>query len=102
MHVYVKTRGRGTWQTDVRRGTPTPDSPDDDRFWLFVDLTRTPTDFYVAPEWWVENDIYETYQADLVRFGGSRPHNPKSTHHGMSEERIAQWRGRWDILGLQA
>jgi hypothetical protein len=26
--VYVKTRGSGTWQTDIRKGTPTPESPD--------------------------------------------------------------------------
>jgi len=102
VEIYVKTRGVGTWQTDVRRGSPTPDSPEDGRFWLFVDLTRTPIHFYVAPEWWVENDIYETYQADLARFGGSRPKNPTSTHHGISEERIAQWRERWDLLGLGA
>jgi hypothetical protein len=102
VEIYVKTRGAGTWQTDVRKGTPAPDSPDEGRFWLFVDLTRTPTDFYVAPAWWVENDIYETYQADLARFGGRRPTNPKSTHHGISEERIVQWRERWDLLGLDA
>jgi len=47
VHVYVKTRGTGTWQTDVRKGTPAPESPDGDRFWLFSDLTRTPTVFYI-------------------------------------------------------
>lgn len=100
-YVYVKTRGSGTWQTKVDKGTPTPQSPDEDRFWLFVDLTRTPTTFYVAPAWWVENDIYATFQADLARFGGSRPRSPASTHHGIQESRISQWRERWDILGLE-
>lgn len=101
IRVYVKTRRTGTWQTHVGKGTPTPESPADDRFWLFVDLTRTPTVFYIAPEWWVENDIYETFQADLARFGGSRPRGPGSTHHGTPEPRIGQWRERWDLLGLE-
>jgi hypothetical protein len=100
--VYVKSRRTGTWQTDVRKGMPTPESPEDNRFWLFVDLTRTPTAFYIAPAWWVENDIHETYQADLARFGGSRPRSPTSTHHGIPEPRISQWRERWDLLGLEA
>jgi hypothetical protein len=102
VHVYVKTRSTGTWQTDVRKGTPTPESPDSDRFWLFVDLTETPAAFYVAPEWWVENDIHETYQADLARFGGNRPKSPGSTHHGIPEARISRWRERWDLLGLES
>jgi hypothetical protein len=100
-HVYVKTRASGTWQTKIGKGTPTPESPDDNRFWLFVDLARTPTTFYVAPEWWGENDIHETYQADLARFGGSRPKSPGSMHHGIAEQRISQWRERWDLLGLE-
>jgi hypothetical protein len=101
VQVYVKTRATGTWQTDVRKGTPTPESPDETRFWLFVDFTESPTTFYIAPEWWVENDIYQTYQADLARFGGSRPRSPGSTHHGIPKERISQWRERWDLLGLE-
>ncbi len=99
--VYVKTRGSGTWQTDIRKGNPTPESPDDDRFWLFVDLTSDPPGFFIAPASWVENDIYETYQADLARFGGSRPRSPASTHHGIREARIRRWRDRWDLLGLE-
>jgi hypothetical protein len=102
LHVYVKTRATGTWQTDVEKGTPTPEYPDDDRFWLFVDLTQKPTAYYVAPEWWVENDIHEAWQADLARFGGSRPRTPTSKHHGIREQRISQWRERWDLLGLDS
>jgi hypothetical protein len=101
VHVYVKTRQTGTWQTNVGKGIPTPESPEADRFWLFVDLMRTPTAFFVAPAWWVQNDIHETFQADLARFGGSRPRSPASTHHGIAELRISQWRERWDLLGLE-
>jgi hypothetical protein len=98
--VYVKTRASGTWQTDTRKGSPSDERRDERRFWLFVDLTADPSAFYLVPAWWVENDIYEIYQRDLARFGGSRPRSPHSTHHGIKEERIVQWRDRWDILGL--
>jgi hypothetical protein len=99
VEIYVKTRSAGTWQTDIRKGSPAPQSPADDRFWIFVDLTNAPT-FYIAPAWWVENDIYETYHADLARHGGRRPRTPASTHHGIAEHRINQWRERWDLLSL--
>jgi hypothetical protein len=101
VHVYVKTRATGTWQTDVRKGTPAPESADETRFWVFVDLTESPTAFYIAPAWWVENDIYQTHQAFLARFGGRRPRSPGSTHYGIPEQRIRQWRERWDLLGLE-
>jgi hypothetical protein len=96
--VYVKTRASGTWQTDIRKGSPSEERPNERRFWLFVDLTAEPPAFYLAPAWWVENDIYKTYQRDLARFGGTRPRSPDSKHHGIKEERIAQWRDRWDLL----
>ena len=100
--VYVKTRATGTWQTDTRKGNPSTERADERRFWLFVDLTTDPPEFYIAPAWWVENDIYEAYEADLARFGGHRPRSPRSTHHGIREERVAAWRGRWDLLGLES
>jgi hypothetical protein len=98
--VYVKTRSRGTWQTDIRRGSPRSESADEGRFWVFVDLTTEPTTFYLAPAWWVENDIYETHQAYLARHGGTRARTPASTHHSIPVERIAEWRERWDLLDL--
>jgi len=99
--IYVKTRSAGTWQTDVRKGRPSPGAPSDDRFWIFVDLMSEPATFYIAPAWWVENDIYETYRADLARHGGRRPRTPASTHHGIADDRVAEWRERWELLGLE-
>jgi hypothetical protein len=99
--VYVKTRSAGTWQTDMGKGTPSPEVPSDDRFWMFVDLMSEPATFYIAPAWWIENDIYETDQAFLASHGGSRPRTPSSTHHGIPERRIRRWRERWDLLGFE-
>jgi hypothetical protein len=99
--AYVKSRAVGAWQTDTRKGTPRSEQSDDGGVWIFVDLSTESPTFYVAPSWWVENDINETYQADLARFGGRRPRSPASTHHGIPEKRIARWRDRWDLLGLE-
>jgi len=99
--VYVKTKSTGDWQTDIGKGTPhNEDEPLGSRYWLFVDLSNKRPGFLIAPESWVENDIYETHQAHLVRHGGRRARSPNSTHHGIQTGRIEQWRDRWDLLGL--
>jgi len=51
--LYVKTRSAGTWQSDIRKGSPSADVTDEDRFWVFVDLTTDPVDFYIAPASWI-------------------------------------------------
>ena len=96
--VYVKTRRVGDWQTSTKLGKPRPDESRNE-FWLFVDLMGEP-DFYVAPASWMENDIYGVHQAYLERHRGRRRDNPASDHHRITEDRIARWRDRWDLLGL--
>lgn len=69
-------------------------------FWVFVDLIGERPAFYICPDWWLENALYDDYQAYLGRHGGSRPENPASTHIGIKAELIAEWRDRWDLLGI--
>jgi len=57
-------------------------------------------EFYIMPEWWIANDIHERHAAYLKRYGGKRKHGGDSTHHSINLDRIAQWKDRWDILGL--
>ncbi len=97
--VYVKTRRRGDWQSDTRLGRPQV-SKTDDRVWLFVDLTETPTSFRIVPAGWMENDIYENHAEYLRRHGGQRAENPLTTHHRIQSFRVEPWRDRWDLLGL--
>jgi hypothetical protein len=99
--LYVKTRCAGDWQTDMRKGTPRTEDPDEGHFWLFVDLVPARPEFYVAPAWWVENDIYENHKAYLARHGGQRARNPHATHHRLTTNRVQEWRDRWDVLGLE-
>lgn len=99
--VYVKTRRVGDWQTDMRKGQPRKLEEDPREFWLFVDLTSEPPEFFVAPAWWVENHLYEDFQAYIASHGGRRAHSPNSTHQRITTEHIEQWRGRWDVLGFE-
>jgi hypothetical protein len=101
LSLYVKTRRRGDWQTTVGHGQPRSQDDDETNYWVFVDLTEERPAYYIVPEWWIENDIFETFQAYLARHGGRRALSPSSTHHGIKTQRIAQWRSRWDLVGLE-
>ena len=95
--VYVKTRRRGDWETDTRKGRPRTLALDESEFWLFVDLAESPPAFFVAPAWWVENDIHEDHQAYLAAHGGQRARR-LTTHHRITTGRVEEWRNRWDLL----
>ena len=56
--------------------------------------------FWVVHEWWIRQNIYEQHEKFLECHGGVRPRNPNSTHHSIAEDRIAEWKDRWDILKL--
>jgi hypothetical protein len=98
--IQVKTKRAGTWQSSIDRGHARLPEPESLRFWALVDLGTSPPDVYVIPEWWIENDIYEAHRAYLDRHGGHRAHNPESKHHAITVARVAEWRDRWDVLGI--
>ena len=52
------------------------------------------------PTWWIENDIYEHHQAYLARYGGHRAVTEGSKHHGLADERVDQWKDKWEILSI--
>jgi hypothetical protein len=65
------TRGR-------KREEPTEEET---HFWIFVELTKPPAspDFYVVPEWWIENDIHRANGDYLAKHGGQRAITKDST-----------------------
>lgn len=67
---------------------------------MFVDLGKEHPEFYIVPMWWIENDIFKAHNKYLAEFGGHRAKNDASTHHAIPTSRIAQWRDRWDVLGI--
>jgi hypothetical protein len=65
---------------------------------IFVDLTGTEPDFYIAPAQWVREDVKGQFANWLESRGGTRPRNPDSDHAGVELDRIRQWHRRWGVL----
>jgi hypothetical protein len=99
--IQVKTRTRGSWHANIARdGHIRQEDPLEEKFWIFVDLEPEHPDYYIAPAWWVENDIYEHHQAYLKQHGGHRAVNDRSQHHAIRANRLTAWKDRWDVLGI--
>ena len=98
--IQVKTKTTGAWQTSITRGKERTEPGSEDRFWVLVDLSADYPDFYVVPEWWMQNDIHASHNEYLAKSGGHRVKNNDSTHHSIQTARIAQWKGKWDVLGI--
>lgn len=99
--IQVKTRTSGTWHARVPRDAEqTLPIDDESAFWAFVDLSTDLPGYFLAPRWWIRNDIYDVHAAFLGRHGGVRPVSPESGHHAIALARIEQWRDRWDVLGI--
>ena len=102
--IIVKTKLSGDWQVSTDDGIPSDDNHNDNTFWVFVDISGSVTkpDYYVMPDQWIRNNIYEEHQAYLKRHGGERARNSLSKHHSITWERINKWVGRWNILNLSS
>ncbi len=103
VHIQVKTkRGGKTWHSSIVGSHPTAKKADEIIFWVFVDLggfDEHPR-FWIAPDWWVKDNIFKVHQEYLNKHGGKRPGNPDSTHHAIDEKKLSEWQGRWEILGI--
>ena len=99
--IQVKTRTSGQgWQINTRRGQAREPNPNETVYWVFVDLATHPAEYYVVPEWWVENAIHERNVWYLSQHGGQRPVNPKSTHGLLVQPQLAEWKDKWEELRI--
>lgn len=99
--IQVKTKTSGSWHANVARDAhPRDADPAEEKFWIFVDLGPEHPDFYIAPAWWVENDIHQHHAAYLARHGGKRAQGGTSQHHAIMLKRLTEWKDRWDVLGI--
>ncbi len=97
----MKTKTSGTWHANVARDAKKgKEDPLDDRFWIFVDLGPEHPEYYIAPAWWVENDIHEHHSAYLKKHGGKRAKGGTSQHHAIPAKRLVEWRDLWEVLGI--
>ena len=100
--IQVKTKQTGSWQTSTKYALAGEGVPDEDRFWIFVDLKKPGVEplYYVCPESWIRNNIDEVHKAYLAKHGGERAQTPGSTHHAIRRNRLDEWHDRWDLLGI--
>lgn len=98
--VFTRSKNTGSWQTTINYGEIAQEKPNETEFWVFVDISLVEAKFYIAPFWWVKNDIYTTHNEYLEKHHGHRPNNNDSTHHSISQKRIEQWEGAWGLMGL--
>jgi hypothetical protein len=102
VRIHVKTRRGRIWHTSIERGRRMAKNPGETSFWMFVDLSRDDQsrEYYVVPDWWMTNNIWEVFQAYLTKHGGVRPKTPGSKHYAIELKHIRQWKDRWDLLGI--
>jgi hypothetical protein len=99
--IQVKTKSRGSWHArGSRDGIQRIEDPAESSFWIFVDLAPAYPTFYVAPRWWVQNDIWTDHTAYLARYEREHGAPRDSDHHGILTQRVEQWRDRWDVLAI--
>jgi hypothetical protein len=100
--VMVKMKGRTSsdWQDHIEL-KPTAEPLRESVFYVFVDRGETGTDqprFWIVPFAWMRQDVYEDHRRWLDQHGGKRPNNPSAVLHTIGQNRIDQWRDRWDLL----
>lgn len=98
--IQVKTKTSRGWQTSTTKGRTWERDPDDDRFWILVDLQNDQPAYFVIPAWEIEQDIHDAHAKYLAEHGGRRPKSLTSTHHSIAVSRVEGWRNKWDLLGI--
>lgn len=97
--VQVKAKSSGTWHARFPKDAAScGEDPAETSYWIFVNLGGDHRAYYIAPRWWVRNDIWKT--AYLARYEQKHGEPRQSDHHGIPVHRVQAWRDRWDILGI--
>jgi hypothetical protein len=99
--IQVKSKSGGSWHARFPRDADEcSDDPAETCSWIFVDLGGEHPAYFIAPRWWVRNDIWREHTAYPARYEQKYGHPRTSGHHGIRVRRIEQWRDRWDVLGV--
>src|SRR2546425_13374374 len=60
--IQVKSKSSGTWHARFPEdAAECSDDPAETSFWIFVDLGGEHPAYFVAPRWWVRNDIWREH-----------------------------------------
>ncbi|HTT52380.1 MAG TPA: hypothetical protein VMH35_13345 [Streptosporangiaceae bacterium] len=99
--IQVKTRRTGTWHARYPEDAPEcNEDPTETSFWSFVDLSSEHPAYFIAPRWWIRNDIRRIAAPYHARYEQEHGYPRQSHHHAIPVNRIEQWRERWDILDI--
>jgi hypothetical protein len=94
--VRVSAKQTGDWQTSIEYGAEVASPELRDRTWVLVDVGASEPEFFVVPEDWMVQNIYETHQRFLARHAGKPV--TSSPHHAIRPRQVEQWRDRWDVV----
>ncbi|MFC0315120.1 DUF3883 domain-containing protein [Gordonia phosphorivorans] len=94
--VKLKTKQRGDWQAQKTDGRVRDRNPLD--AWVFVDVNEPISNARIVDAEWMRADIQDLVDEWLAA-DPSRDANTQR-HHKIEESRVAEWVGRWDLLGL--
>ena len=97
--VKLKTKARGDWQAQKSDGKRRPQGKGID-LWILLDIRRPPSDAVIVDDEWMREDIER--EVDLWLAADPTRDADANNHHKISDARVAQWRSRWDLLGLDA
>jgi hypothetical protein len=102
VELRIKTKQKGRWHTTIEEAQPThtlPNFTEERSYWVFMDLNE-PTRYWIVPDGWIRNDIYQAHQKYLQKHSGHRAKNDNSNHHAIEESRLQPWKDRWEILNI--
>ncbi|MCW2539413.1 MAG: hypothetical protein JWN95_1138 [Frankiales bacterium] len=100
VRIRVLTRTAGDWQTSTSYGQKRTAESVSTAFWVLVDLIGQQPQFYVVPEWWMQNNIHDVHKDYLATNGGRRVVNNDSDHHRITTDRVTHGFEQWDELGI--
>lgn len=93
--VKLKTKQRGDWQAQKTDGSPRRIPID---AWVFIDVHQPVSSARVVDAEWMREDIQGQVD-DWLAADPSRDVRTQN-HHKIEEFRVAEWVGRWDLIGL--
>lgn len=91
--IQVKTKSSGSWHARFPKdAAECSEDPAETSFWVFVDLGGEHPAYFIAPRWWVRNDIWQDHTAYLAASSNSMATSEKAhimesvlsgSHNGM-------------------
>jgi hypothetical protein len=97
VYLQIKTKTVGDWQTTTMRAARRTQVDNEDHFWVLVDIGKPAPEYFVVPQWWIQNWLFETTKETVAR---RLAQGSTSTHARIPPRAVESWRGAWQALGI--